>query len=145
MNKENISQWLACTLGVHQDSIVQIPISMEDTWDINKLYDDQKQVVFRVVAKLKEWIDWDGKSSFDPLRVTVSGCPGTGKSVVIEALYFVTYKILGIITCCLINAPTGGAAYNANGKTCHRQWALTGFPKSLQLSSEKKTILFTIV
>ena len=57
MSKQYISQWLVNTLGAHQDSTVQIHTSMEDTWDITKLYDDQKQVIFRVVAKLKEWID----------------------------------------------------------------------------------------
>ena len=138
MSKQSISQWLVNTLGMCHDSIVNVHTSIEDSWDITKLYEDQKQVVLRVVAKLKEWIHWDGKSSFHPLMMTVSGRPGTGKSVVIKALYYVSYKIFGTTTCCMINAPTGGAAYNAHGKTCHRQWALTRFPKSLDLSSEKK-------
>ena len=101
------------------------PVQSEGTWGIPELHSDQKQVVFQVVAKIKEWIEWDGKSSIKPLRMTVHGRPGTGKSVIIKALFDICYRIFGHNECVQICAPTGGAAYNAGGQTCHRQWGVT--------------------
>ena len=46
MSKQSISQWLVNTLGMCHDSIVNVHTSIEDSWDITKLYENQKQVVF---------------------------------------------------------------------------------------------------
>ena len=94
--------------------------SSENCWDITKLHAEQKEVVLQVVTKLKQWIEWDGKTSFVPLRMIVHGRPGTGKSVVIKTLYSISYSIFGLIAYPLINASNGGSAYNANEKK-HRQ------------------------
>ena len=77
-------------------------------------------------------------NTFKPLRIIINGQGGSGKSVVIKTLYSISYKIFGLIAYSLMNAPTGGYVYNANGKTCHQHWAITRNPKSLQISSEEK-------
>ena len=90
------------------------------------------------MSKIKDWFDYDGTRPFHPLRLTVTGKPGTGKSVVIKTLRNICYNMFGSDNCVQVCAPTGGAAYNAGGQTCHRQWGLTRNPLSEEMSSEKK-------
>ena len=118
-SKLYISEWLSNTLQSHENNIIFDSLPSDNCWDITKLHADQREVVLQVVSKLKEWIEWDGKTTFVPLKIIVHGRPGTGKSVVIKTLYSISYRIFGLIAYSLINAPTGGSAYNANGKTCH--------------------------
>ena len=70
------------------------------------------------MMKIKQWVEWDGVSPFVPLRMTVHGKPGTGKSVVIKTLQSLCFKIFGTHDCVKVCAPTGGAAFNAG--TCRK-------------------------
>ena len=110
-------------------------------WTIDKLETDQTEVVLQIMMKIKQWVEWDGVSPFAPLRMTVHGKPGTGKSVVIKTLQSLCFKIFGTHDCVKVCAPTGGAAFNAGGETCHRQWGVTRSPKTLEISSERKKYL----
>ena len=90
------------------------------------------------MSKLKEWFEWDGKTPFEPLRLTVTGKPGTGKSVVIQVIQNLCYIMFKTSSCVQVCAPTGGAAYNAGGQTCHQQWGLSRNPSTYEMSTEKK-------
>lgn len=90
----------------------------------------QQQIIYAVTKKLKEWIDFpEAKRSnpqlkFEPLFLTVMGEGGTGKSHVIRILTNVVESLFDekiSITC----APTGNAAYNVNGKTCHSFFSIS--------------------
>ena len=102
------------------------------------LASDQKEIVLRIMSKLKEWLEWDGVTSFQPLRLTVTGKPGTGKSVIIKTFQSICYHMFHTHDCVQVCVPTGGAAYNTGGQTCHRQWGISHTPLKEELSSEKK-------
>lgn len=85
---------------------------------------EQEKVALAIIEKLKEWIDFPQQHQenpslkFRPLLLTVRGEGGTGKSHVIKVVTNAVEKVFDVkvsITC----APTGNAAYNVKGKTCH--------------------------
>ena len=95
---------------------------------------EQEQVVYTILQKLKEWIEFpkkhkaDKSVTFSPLRLTVMGVGGTGKSFLISVIVTILKELFfdendELITS-IINAPTGAAAFNANGKTCHNTWKI---------------------
>jgi hypothetical protein len=48
-------------------------------------------VLYKVFGKIREWMEWeagDQNSKFVPLRLTVRGAAGTGKSVIIKSIQF---------------------------------------------------------
>lgn len=106
-------------------------------------------MVFLILKKLKEWIEFpqlyneDPSVTFSPLHLTVMGVGGTGKSFLISVLITALKSLMydEDLTTAIINAPTGAAAYNVNGKTCHRTWKLPVKQPHKELSEEKKTQL----
>lgn len=107
---------------------------------------EQETVVYAIVRKLKEWIEFpehyakNPSLRFEPLLLTVCGEGGTGKSHVIRVITNVVEKIFDVkvsITC----APTGNAAYNVKGKTCHSFFSIEiekGTVGSMSLSKQQK-------
>ena len=96
------------------------PYSLNDMGD-NK---EQRDIVYTVVQKLKEWIEYPDKHmkdksvTFQPLHMTVRGAGGTGKSHIIKILTNAVQQLfpLKVTTTC---APTGNAAFAVGGKTIH--------------------------
>lgn len=89
------------------------------TFFAKDLYDDQQKIAFVIMKKLQEWVDCDNFEKFEPLRLTVMGAGGTGKSVVINTILTIMRNIFGrndVIQCI---APTGTAASNIGGETIH--------------------------
>jgi hypothetical protein len=54
-----------------------------------------------------------------PLRMTVLGCAGSGKSVLINTLVGCIRKMFN--NSVFVTAPTGAAAYNVGGQTTDRE------------------------
>ena len=109
------------------------------TIPFEKIDDSQKQVVFKVMLTLKKWLE----KSFDfvPLRMTVRGMPGSGKSTVIKFLRKTMHQIFGQHECTLTCAPTGNAAHNVQGGTIHRSWEVSHATSSkLNLTARKHLI-----
>ena len=110
---------------------------------------EQQHVVYLVLQKLKEYIEFPSKYNedptltFSPLHLTVMGVGGTGKSFLISVLVTALKKLLydeNIVTA-VINAPTGAAAFNVKGKTCHNTWKINVKNPAKPISNEKKTKL----
>ena len=74
-----------------------------------------------VLSRLKQWFDdfHNGTNTFRPLRLTVCGQAGSGKSVLIKTLVSLLRNMFGRNDCCYVCAPTGSAAYQAGGQTIH--------------------------
>lgn len=92
--------------------------------DLNK---DQFKVAYVILTKIREWLrlanaSEQEKKRFKPLRMTVLGCGGTGKSVLINTIVSCIRKIFQDNNSILVAAPTGCAAYNVGGKTIHKQF-----------------------
>ena len=123
-----------------------LPFTIDDIEGNNK----QEQVVYTVLKKLKEWVEFpakhkrDNSVSFSPLRLTVMGVGGTGKSflisVIVTILKQLVYEDHEDIVTSIINAPTGAAAFNSNGKTCHNTWKIP-IRKQYNLSDEKAALM----
>lgn len=107
----------------------------------------QETILVAIIEKLMEWIEFpvaherDPSLTFSPLLLTVRGEAGTGKSHVIKVVTNAVERLFDVkvtITC----APTGNAAFNVNGKTCHSFFSLDLEPgKKSTLSQTKQTKL----
>jgi len=88
-------------------------------YQIDDLYDDQKFVVSTVMSKLYKWLNCDDLSQFKPLRLTINGAGGCGKSVIINTIVTVIRKMFNCNDVVKVCAPTGTAAHNVGGTTLH--------------------------
>ena len=55
-------------------------------FELNDLFDDQQYIAYRVLDKIKEWLTCKDLSKFKPLRCTINGQGGTGKSVLLNTI-----------------------------------------------------------
>ncbi len=88
-------------------------------YDIDGLFEDQVTVVLLIMDKILEWATCENLSKFKPLRITINGPAGTGKTVVINTIVTLIRTLFndnGVVQVC---APTGTAAFNAGGETLH--------------------------
>jgi hypothetical protein len=66
------------------------------------------------------WEESDKKDQFVPLRLTVRGTAGTGKSYIINTLVSYLRRMFGENDVVHVLAPTGISAFNVLGETLHR-------------------------
>ena len=119
--------------------------------------DEQSEIVFMVLDKLKEWIEYENDceihgrtTDFKPLRMTVQGPGGTGKSFVINVIVTAIEALFPGAKVSEVVAPTGAAAYNVGGKTFHSTFLLNWQKPWRHLGPEKQerlkqTLLRTLV
>jgi hypothetical protein len=122
--------------------------------------DCQADVVYTVMRTLREWIEYPAKKKknpdcepFKPLRMTVNGPGGTGKSFVIKVLRSVVESIFPETYVSVVTAPTGAAAYNVGGSTCHSFFKVRvkntdstlSEPKRLMLEESLKRMLMILI
>ena len=69
-----------------------------------------------------------------PLRATIIGCGGTGKSHIVNTLISIVRRYTNCNDTIRVAAPTGGTAYNVGGCTIHRCLNLSVEPKVLAKS-----------
>jgi len=113
-------------------------------YTIDSLFPDQRHVIIEVLNKLKEWIECSDSRQFKPLRMTVNGPGGSGKSVVINTLVSVIRKIFQRDDIIRVSAPTGTAAFNVGGETLHHLIASSVSPSQYRcnsMTSKKKDTL----
>ena len=96
-----------------------------DEFLIKDLFPDQKAIACQVLAKTHEWIHCTDYSTFEPLRCTINGQGGTGKSVLLNTLASVVRKLTNLHESVMMAAPTGTAAFNVNGETIHSMVGLS--------------------
>lgn len=83
------------------------------------LFDDQMEVVTVIMDKLIEWATCPDLKNFKPLRMTLNGPGGTGKTIVINTIVSLIRKMFPADGTVKVCAPTGVAAFNAGGQTLH--------------------------
>ena len=104
----------------NDDDVIRLPVKHGGGYyEIEDLYDDQKFAVETVMEKLKEWVETDDLSTFQPLRLTINGSGGCGKSVIINTIVTAIRRMFNLNNVVQVAAPTGTAAYNVGGKTLH--------------------------
>jgi hypothetical protein len=111
--------------------IVNLPTRFTDDttssfYEVSDLSQDQEPIVRVILSKIKEWIevnrcdDLDKLNNFKPLRLTVRGMAGSGKSFIIKVVRTALMRVFGCNDPITIAAPTGSAAFNIGGETLHR-------------------------
>jgi ATP-dependent exoDNAse (exonuclease V) alpha subunit len=74
---------------------------------------------------VRKWIEsFDGEGGFEPLRLTVTGVAGSGKSTFIHTLVTAIRRLFESEDAVAVCGPTGSAAFNAGGSTCHHLFSL---------------------
>ena len=83
--------------------------------------------------------------NYRPLRATVLGCGGTGKSHIINTLVLLVRRLINYEDSIKVAAHSGGAAYNVQGCTLHRLLSLSVNTKTLCkiLSDDRQAKLAT--
>lgn len=104
-----------------EDSSLQLPKKDDGSdYELCDLYPDQKFIAYKIIDKLYEFMTCPDLSTFKPMRCTVVGQAGTGKTVLLNTIISVIRRIFGISEVVKVGAPTGVAAFNVGGETIHR-------------------------
>lgn len=121
--------WLYHKVASQEESVetrtagLEIPThSGGKSYTADGLYEDQQDILNVVLDALDTWLKCKTKEDFDnfePLRLTVSGPGGSGKSVLINTIVTIIRKMFQSNDAVKILAPTGCAAANVGGETVH--------------------------
>ena len=84
----------------------------------------------------------DLQDTFTPLRMTLCGVAGSGKSTLINTFVSIVRSVTQQTDSVYVCGPTGSAAFNAGGETCHRLFNIQGRLSSAELSAQAlKTLM----
>ncbi len=113
------------------------PYSIEDCKE------DQQEVMAYIIQNVKTWLEAcadenETTEPYKPLRLTIPGKGGSGKSVLINTLATVLRTLFNCKQCIEIVAPTGSAAYNAGGSTMHHFAEFPRFVKDMEIPAAKQ-------
>src|SRR5687768_15769183 len=105
---------------------------------IDACREDQKEVLSYILQFLKRWCELektqDSIRAFKPLTIILSGVAGSGKSTLINTLVTAIRKITQKTNSVYVCGPTGSAAFNAGGETCHHLFNIQGKLENSDLS-----------
>ena len=110
------------------NSTITFPtLSNGKEYSSNNLIGRQQTVLCTIFDNLTKWLKYTkGESqSYQPLRMTVLGKGGTGKSFVINTIVTEIRKFFRKNDVVIVTAPTGAAAFNVRGQTIHREFGIT--------------------
>ena len=88
-----------------------------DDYDAEQMSDEQKAIVYNAVDTVIKFLNND--PSYKPMRATIMGSAGTGKSFIINTIISMVRKLTGSNDTVQIAAPSGAAAFNVQGSTIH--------------------------
>ena len=118
-----------------------------EEYSIDDLRDDQKEVLIYILQYLKNWLtiykNPNLMQNFKPLQMTLCGVAGRGKSTLINTIVTAIRKVTQTTNSVYVCGPTGSAAFNAGGETCHRLFNIPARLCNYQLSSSAQKTLMT--
>ena len=79
---------------------------------------EQSEIVYSAVETIIKFLNND--PSYRPMRATIMGCGGTGKSFIINTIIAMVRKLTSCNDTVQVAAPSGAAAFNVQGSTIHR-------------------------
>jgi PIF1-like helicase len=113
-----------------------------ETFELLNASHDQQPILSYILAKFRLWFDNINNPDFRPvpIRLTIAGVAGSGKSFLLNTLVTAIRRMFGTTDSVMVMAPTGEAAYNAGGTTVHHslQVSVKG-DMATSLTSEKIT------
>ena len=144
--------WLPTHIESSTDELTPTPLqifrdannnTVSKPYSITDLVGDQLHIALEVIKTCKQWTENKNKK-FSPLRLTIHGRAGTGKSTLIHAITTHLRQIFNCYECCAVVAPTGCAAYNVCGKTIHSRFSIPITKPSLKLSATRRKNLLKL-
>lgn len=147
---EEASNWLQTTLenntreqSLDEKASLGLPMKRNETFGLENymtkdLHEDQKEVAGVVMYKLQEWfrcVESGTTENYTPLRLTVCGEAGSGKTVLINTLVTLIRRLTGTKNSVHVCGPTGSAAFNAGGLTCQRLFHMPVHKDGINMSA----------
>ena len=108
------------SLKEQADSVDNLVIPKQrngDENDAEQMSDEQKAIVYNAVDTVIKFLNND--PSYKPIRATIIGSAGTGKSFIINTIISMVRTLTGSNDTVQIAAPSGAAAFNVQGSTIH--------------------------
>jgi GTPase SAR1 family protein len=141
----NASDWLEDTLKdttfCAEDNKLGLPLRNDGSfYELESLQEDQRDIIAYCLKYLRNWIENmadEGTSSVKPLRLTVKGVAGSGKSTFINTLVTAIRRLFDRKESVVVCGPTGAAAFGAGGSTCHHTHLLPRVPEFGEISQTK--------
>lgn len=119
----------------HNEQILQLPAKRDGTaYSIDEANHDQLYIIADVLMTLDKWIQ--GALDYRPLRKTVCGRAGSGKSYLIHLITTLIRQKFASNATVVTSAFTGAAAFNIGGKTCHSAFGVNVMNPNEELSSK---------
>ena len=88
-----------------------------EAYDVEHMSGEQKHIVYTAVDTIIKFLNND--PSYKPMRATIMGSGGTGKSFVINAIIGMVRTLTSCNNTVQIAAPSGAAAFSVQGSTIH--------------------------
>ena len=88
-----------------------------DAYDVEKMYGKQKVTVYKAVDTVIKFLNND--PTYKPMRATIMGIGGAGKSFIINTIISMVRLLTGSNNTIQIAAPLGAAAFNVQCSTIH--------------------------
>ena len=126
MSHNETKEFLDKQLGIYEVSLGKrklcIPTKSDRcVYKVAFLRRDQQQIVAIVLHNIYCWLY---ASNYEPLRMTISGVAGSGKSTLIQTLVSLVRILFQHNDVVHVCAPTGSAAFSAGGETTHHLFAI---------------------
>lgn len=105
-------------LLIDENAPTTIPRKSDGTkYNIQDLSDEQQMIVLATIDTVVKFLDND--ENYKPLRATISGMGGCGKSHIINTIISIIREMTDSNDTVQVAAPSGSAAYNVKGCTLH--------------------------
>ena len=97
---------------------------------------EQSEIVYTAMDTIIKFLTND--PSYKPMRATIMGCGGTGKSFIINTIIAMVRKLTSFNDTVQVAAPSGAAAFNVQGSTIHRLLGITPNYEHVKLGEAAK-------
>jgi len=106
-------------LEIANENNLTIPTRSDGSkYSVDILSDEQRIIVLAVIDTVVKFLT--NHEDYEPLRATVVGCGGCGKSLIINTIITIIRELTNCNSSVKVAAPSGCAAYNVGGCTLHR-------------------------
>ena len=120
-------------------------------YNIDDLSDEQRMIVLATVDTVVKFLT--NHDDYKPLRATITGMGGCGKSHVINTIIAIIRELTNVNNTVLVAAPSGNAAFNVKGCTLHSllginvniPWKSLNKDRQEQLAKKLKELLVLMV
>jgi hypothetical protein len=104
--------------SANADNTLKIPKTKDGKeYSIESMAPEQKNVVLAVIHTIVKLLK--NNKSYVPIRATIMGCGGIGKSYIINTILTIKRNMTRSNATLLVGAPSGAAVFNVQGSTLH--------------------------